>query len=43
MYLNYVESEIGLSMNAHESINHEREFDPNNPYIPMLDEIDDAT
>ena len=42
-------SEIGPAMNAHEFINYELEFDINNPYIPieeeligMLDERDDA-
>lgn len=50
MYFNFGESEIGTSMNAHEFINYELEYDLNNPCIPiaeeitgMLDEGDDAT
>ena len=33
------ESESGLTMNAHEFINYELEFNPNNPYIPIKEEI----
>ena len=33
------ESECGPTMNAHEFIHYELEFDLNNPYIPNLEEI----
>ena len=45
----FKDSESGHTMNAHEFINYELEFDINDPYIPteenrgMLDEGDDAT
>ena len=46
----FEDSEIGPIMNAHEFISYEVEFDINNPYVPveeeiigMLDERDDAT
>ena len=49
MYLTFVKSEIGPTMNVYEFINYEPNFDMNNPHIPieeeiisMLDEIDGA-
>jgi hypothetical protein len=50
MYLTYVKSEIGPTMNVYEFINYELDFDMDNPHIHVeeeilgiLDEIDDAT
>ena len=49
MHLNSAESKTGPTMNAHDFINYELEFDLINHYIPieeeildMLDESDDA-
>ena len=33
------ESESGPTMNAHELINYDLEFDLNNPYIPTKEEV----
>ena len=38
-YLTFVESEIGPIVNAHEFINYELEIDPDNPYIPIQEDI----
>ena len=49
MYLTFAKSETRPTMIEHEFVNYELEFDLNNPYIPieeeiigMLDEINDA-
>ena len=50
MYVTFAKSETRPTINPHEFINHELEFNLNNPYIPtveeitcILDERDDAT
>jgi hypothetical protein len=50
MYVTYVESQTRPTINTHEFINYELEYNLNNPYRPtkeeiigMLDERDDVT